>query len=84
MSTGTCTVHSWNDGAEEDEAKPKMGLRVNPKLDMDPSFYASPPRAQPIRRNLRGLRGLRAVITRGADDDDDDDELGFNDTVAVW
>lgn len=68
MSTGTCTVHSWNDGAEEDEAEPKMGLRVNQKLERDPSFYASPPRAQPSRRNLRALRGLRAVIP--GDDDD--------------
>ena len=70
MSTGTCTVHSWNDGAEEDEAEPKMGLRVNQKLDMDPSFYASP-QSRPTRRSLR-TRGLRAVYA-GADDDDDDD-----------
>jgi len=46
MSTGTCTVHSWNDGAEEDEAEPKMGYRVNPKLEPDPSLYD----------NLRGNR----------------------------
>lgn len=29
---GTCTVHSWNDGVDEDEAEPKSGLRVNAKL----------------------------------------------------
>jgi len=42
MSTGTCTLHSWNDGAEEDEAEPKMGLRVNQKLEQDPALYAQP------------------------------------------
>lgn len=81
MSTGTCTVHSWNDGAEEDEAEPKMGLRVNQKLDMDPSFYASPPRAQPSRRNLRALRGLRAVIPTV---DDLDDGLDVGDIRGLW
>jgi len=41
MSTGTCTVHSWNDGGEEDEAEPKMGYRVNHKLVADPSLYSN-------------------------------------------
>lgn len=55
MSTGTCTAHSWNDGAEEDEAEPKMGLRVNQKLQVDPALYA----ADPERRAPGRLRGLR-------------------------
>ena len=59
MSTGTCTAHSWNDGAPEDEAEPKMGLRVNQKLQIDPALYTvEPERRAPVR--LRGLRGLRA------------------------
>lgn len=62
MSTGTCTVHSWNDGAEEDEAEPKMGLRVNQKLEVDPLLYASPPSVNPTRRRPRVLRGLRALV----------------------
>lgn len=70
MSTGTCTVHSWNDGAEEDEAEPKMGLRVNQKLEVDPSFYSSPEGEQPPRRSLRTLRGLRTVLH--AEDDDEE------------
>jgi WD repeat-containing protein 23 len=57
MSTGTCTVHSWNDGAEEDEAEPKMGLRVNQKLETDPSFYGSTPNVS-VRRSPRVLRGI--------------------------
>jgi WD repeat-containing protein 23 len=71
MSTGTCTVHSWNDGAEEDEAEPKMGLRVNQKLEVDPSLYGaieSQARYPSRLSRLRGLRGLRAYV---ADDDDD-------------
>jgi WD repeat-containing protein 23 len=40
MSTGTCTAHSWNDGAKDDDAEPKMGVRVNEKLEHDPEFYA--------------------------------------------
>jgi len=56
MSTGTCTVHSWNDGAEDDEAEPGMGLRVDQKLNIDPEFY----RTQEARTPRRSLRTLRA------------------------
>ncbi|CAG8973298.1 hypothetical protein HYALB_00000060 [Hymenoscyphus albidus] len=35
-ATGTCTVHSWNDGAEEDEGEPRMGYSVNQRLEMEP------------------------------------------------
>lgn len=54
MSTGTVTVHSWNDGAEDDEAEPKMGIRVNDRLIDDPSYYHS------ARGNL-GRRSERMV-----------------------
>jgi len=49
MSTGTCTIHSWNDGADEDEAEPKMGARVDQKLESDPTFYEAP-RQNPLFR----------------------------------
>lgn len=49
-------MHSWNDGAEEDEAEPKMGLRVNPKLEIDPTLYAADDEPLPARRTLRGFR----------------------------
>ena len=39
MSTGTCTTHSWNDGAEDDEGDPKMGLRVDERLQIDDELY---------------------------------------------
>ncbi|KAL6712471.1 hypothetical protein ACN47E_000348 [Coniothyrium glycines] len=38
-SQGTCTVHSWNDGMEEDEAEPKIGRRVNAQLQHDERLY---------------------------------------------
>lgn len=37
MSRGTCTVHTWSDGAKEDEAEPRMGLSVNDKLEVSNS-----------------------------------------------
>ncbi|KAH8638603.1 WD40 repeat-like protein [Alternaria alternata] len=41
-SQGTCTVHTWNDGLEEDEAEPKIGRRVNAQLQHDERLYTSP------------------------------------------
>jgi WD repeat-containing protein 23 len=39
MDGGTVTVHSWNDGADDDEAEPKMGLCVDDRLQHDESLY---------------------------------------------
>jgi len=50
-SLGTCTVHSWSDGVDEDEAEPKKGLMVDAKLVPEPTAEE--------RRTLRGLRGVR-------------------------
>lgn len=36
---GTCTTHSWNDGAKGDEAEPKMGSRVNERLEYDEDLF---------------------------------------------
>ncbi|KAF2109171.1 WD40-repeat-containing domain protein [Lophiotrema nucula] len=36
---GTCTVHTWNDGVEDDEAEPKIGRRVNAQLQHDERLY---------------------------------------------
>ncbi|KAK8204956.1 WD40-repeat-containing domain protein [Phyllosticta capitalensis] len=61
-SLGTCTVHTWNDGVEEDEGEPAMGQRVNAELKHDPVLYGSTERrpASLFRRSRR----------RMADDDD--------------
>lgn len=81
MSTGTCTVHSWNDGAEEDEAEPKMGLRVNQKLEVDPRLYARerpPPnlgrRGVPFGGRGFGGRTIGGRLYTPHDDDEDDDD----------
>ena len=37
MSSGTCTMHSWNDGAEDDEGFPKMSQSVDQRLVPDES-----------------------------------------------
>ncbi|KAF2275876.1 WD40 repeat-like protein [Westerdykella ornata] len=39
ISQGTCTVHTWNDGLDEDEAEPKVGRRVNARLAHDERLY---------------------------------------------
>jgi len=49
MATGTCTTHSWNDGALDDEGEPKMGLRVNQVLEEVDDLYDT--------RRGRGGRG---------------------------
>lgn len=38
-SQGTCTVHTWNDGVEDDEGDPQMSRRVNAQLRHDERLY---------------------------------------------
>ncbi|KAH8812575.1 WD40-repeat-containing domain protein [Xylogone sp. PMI_703] len=38
MSSGTCSVHSWNDETSDDEGEPKMGYHVNQILQRDHSL----------------------------------------------
>ncbi|KAI9813858.1 MAG: hypothetical protein M1832_006070 [Thelocarpon impressellum] len=40
-SSGTCSVHSWNDGAADDEGEPAMGTRVDQRLQRDDELYAT-------------------------------------------
>ncbi|KAL5398913.1 hypothetical protein PMIN04_009478 [Paraphaeosphaeria minitans] len=40
-TSGTCTVHTWNDGMEVDEAEPQLGRRVNAQLQHDERLYRS-------------------------------------------
>ncbi len=41
MARGTCTVHSWNDGADDDEGEPRMGRHVNERLQEGPAINYS-------------------------------------------
>jgi WD repeat-containing protein 23 len=47
LSTGTVSVHSWDDGIEEDRSE---SLRVDDKLNRDPSLYTLQPRSSVRRR----------------------------------
>ncbi|KAF1933817.1 WD40 repeat-like protein [Didymella exigua CBS 183.55] len=49
-SQGTCTVHSWNDGLDADEAEPQMGRRVNAQLQHDERLYRSAEEARSRRQ----------------------------------
>lgn len=70
MTTGTCTTHSWNDGAEEDEGNPKMGQSVDQRLVPDK------PEETDIRPRQRGtisqwsnrLRSQRVTATESRGD----------------
>jgi WD repeat-containing protein 23 len=61
METGTCTTHVWNGGVEEDEADPKVGTRVNERLEYEESLYPGRPQTR-----------LPRVRTRRFGDDDSD------------
>ena len=68
MSTGTCTTHSWNDGAEDDEGEPRMGLRVDQRLQVDDNLYDN------SRLRTEELMGPRTRLRsrRVAADEEDD------------
>lgn len=76
-TTGTCTIHSWNDGAEDDEGEPKMGRRVDQQLQENESLYGD---------TLTGVRtsgtdrrsGLRSHgVAATMADDGDEEESGW-------
>ena len=67
MSTGTCTIHSWNDGADDDESGEKLGRRVNHQLESDPMYYG---RNAGRRSTREGLRSR--TVAQAAEDDDED------------
>ncbi|KAA6408294.1 MAG: hypothetical protein FRX48_08036 [Lasallia pustulata] len=70
LSTGTCTLHSWNDGAEDDEGEPKMGTRVDQELEHDEDLDDDP--RSRISRGAANYRSrLRSQRVPAADDDDE-------------
>jgi len=68
-SGGTCTIHTWNDGVEDDEAEPKMGRGVNHELRSYGRLLDSSPSGRSISSRLRS----RGVVARNSDSDDDDE-----------
>ncbi|KAL8839060.1 MAG: hypothetical protein Q9170_001896 [Blastenia crenularia] len=69
MSTGTCSIHSWNDGAEDDEDESRMAVRVNQCLEEDEALYNS---TRAGRRTSQFRSRLRGQLVRAADDNDDE------------
>ena len=68
MSTGTCTTHSWNDEAEDDEGDPEMGLRVDQRLERREELYNAPRRT----RNNGRPRSQDVAINVNADTEAED------------
>jgi hypothetical protein len=76
MSTGTVSLHSWNDGAEGDEALPAMSSNYGARLDPREDFNSEMRRARAHERGDRTGpadtrsraegRGLRGSVVRPA------------------
>ena len=74
MSTGTVTIHSWNDSAPDDEAEPPMATNYNCRLDVKEDYNANA-RARAQGRSREEGRGLRSTVVRptrlGMDEEED-------------
>jgi hypothetical protein len=79
MATGTVSIHSWTDGAPDDEGEPRMGSNYNARLDARDDFDSSRilESGRLRSRNANGRGGLRSRVVRpnrlGQDADDGDD-----------
>lgn len=54
LSTGTCSLHSWNDGAADDEGTPSIGKSYDCNLNYLPEFNQykeKSVRSRPVRRS---------------------------------
>ncbi|EXJ85611.1 hypothetical protein A1O1_05977 [Capronia coronata CBS 617.96] len=93
MATGTVSLHSWNDGNEDDEAQPPMASNYNARLDPRDDFNAAARRARaldsdspmPGVRSRVGGRGLRSSVVQpqrlgaaaGYEDEEDEEDGGI-------
>ena len=70
LSTGTCTVHSWNAGADDDEGDPPIGKSYDDKLRYVPEFnqYRENAPARNTRRPLRSRPVRRLFVDDDAED----------------
>jgi WD repeat-containing protein 23 len=70
LSTGTCTIHSWNDGAANDEGVPPIGKSYDDKLRYVPEFndYRENAPSARTRRPLRS-RPVRRLFVEEEDED---------------
>ncbi|KAJ5377477.1 LEC14B protein [Penicillium cataractarum] len=75
LSSGTCTIHSWNDGADEDEGDRSIGRCYDHKLRPLPEYnhYQDDSSPSPEHRRTRRTLRSRPVARLDTDEDDDDD-----------
>ena len=70
LSSGTCTVHSWNDGVGDDEGCPPIGKNYDDKLRHVPHFddYRENAPAPRTRRPLRSRPVRRLFVDEDSED----------------
>lgn len=59
MATGTCTVHSWNDKATEDEGTPQLGMSFDEELRYNRAY-------SDYQLNMRRREREREIARQGA------------------
>lgn len=72
LSTGTCTLHSWNDSASDDEGEPPVGTSYNSQLEFEYDFnrYHNVLRPRSTMRSYLRSRPVRRrfqYISSGSD-----------------
>ncbi|KAK2757330.1 hypothetical protein FQN54_004844 [Arachnomyces sp. PD_36] len=73
MTTGTCSIHSWNDDADEDEGDPPLGKSYDSQLR--PLLREPPTGGGVAGRSGHGLRSHAVRANRVFVGDDDDEML---------
>ncbi|KAK4692550.1 hypothetical protein P7C71_g4678, partial [Lecanoromycetidae sp. Uapishka_2] len=78
VSTAGTAISAWNDGAEDDEGEPRMGLRVDQRLEMDDDLYDNPrsPDGRLSSHTRSRLRSRRVAAAAAAADEDEDEDDG--------
>lgn len=87
MATGTCTVHSWSDGMDSDEADyAPMGTSYNDKLQIKEECRNPASRGGVRTREREEGGGLRSHVVppRRHGYDDDDEELEEDEPDILW
>ena len=69
MATGTVSLHSWNDGNDDDEADPPMGTNYNCRLDVREDYNET--RRRGPRGGLRRNPGRPRRVGMGNEDTDE-------------
>lgn len=72
MTTGTCSIHSWNDNATQDEGDPPLGKSYDSRL-LPMSHESSGGRGP--GRSSHGLRSRAVRASQVFGDDDDEPPL---------